>query len=169
MRKNKIQNFTWLIDKSHQQSITEINWRTKSLTKSLKIIKGLTNNQGPNQIIRSLTSKMRFFELFIKKIKTNYIRTLFAGNLSKRGWIDGLCDGSSWSRWTVMDSVIQYLMQFLLLLSSLPSTASMTDRHRHNGPSRVFVPKHFNYWNMGTGITSLNFMTNLQDGPSQTS
>ena len=29
------------------------------------------------------------------------------------------------------------LVQFLLLLSSQPSTASMTDRHRHNGPSRV--------------------------------
>ncbi|TMW96658.1 hypothetical protein EJD97_007033, partial [Solanum chilense] len=42
------------------------------------------------------------------------------------------------------------LMQFLLLLSSPPSTASMTDCHRHNGPSRV-VPKHFQllqsgYW-----------------------
>ena len=59
------------------------------------------------------------------------------------------------------------LMQFLLLLSSLPSTVSMTDRHRHNGPSRVFFSKHFNSWNLGTGITTLNFMTNLQDGPSQ--
>ena len=58
------------------------------------------------------------------------------------------------------------LVQFFLLLSSFPSTASMTDRHRHNGPSRVFVSKHFNPWNLGTGITSLNFTTNLQDGPS---
>ena len=58
------------------------------------------------------------------------------------------------------------LVQFLLLLSSFPSKASMTDRHRHNGPSRVFVPKHFNSRNVDTGITSLNFMTNLQDGPS---
>ena len=58
------------------------------------------------------------------------------------------------------------LVQFLLLLSSFPSTASMKDRHRHNSPSRVFVPKHFNSWNLGTGITSLNFTTNLQDGPS---
>ena len=58
------------------------------------------------------------------------------------------------------------LVQFLLLLSSLPSTASITDRHRHDGLSRVFVPKHLNSWNMGSGITSLNFMTNLQDGPS---
>ena len=61
------------------------------------------------------------------------------------------------------------LLQFLLLLSSPPSTTSMTDRHRHNGPSRVFIPKHFNSWNLGTGITSLNFTTNLQDGPSQAS
>ena len=60
------------------------------------------------------------------------------------------------------------LVQFLLLLSSLPSKAGMTDRHRHNGPSRVSVPKHLNSWNMGTGTTSLNFMTNLQDGPSWT-
>ena len=59
------------------------------------------------------------------------------------------------------------LLQFLLLLSSFPSTASVTDHHRHNGPSRVFVPKHFNSWNLGTRITSLNFTTNLQDGPSE--
>ena len=58
-------------------------------------------------------------------------------------------------------------MKFLLLLSSLPSTAGMTDRHRHNGSSRVFVLKHFNSWNLGTRITSLNFTTNLQDGPSE--
>ena len=58
------------------------------------------------------------------------------------------------------------LMQFLLLLSSLPSTASMTGRRRHNGPSRVCVPKHLNSWNLGTGATSLIFMTNQQDGPS---
>ena len=42
------------------------------------------------------------------------------------------------------------LVQFLLLLSSLPSTENMTDRHKNNGPSRVFVPKHKNleygYW-----------------------
>ena len=60
------------------------------------------------------------------------------------------------------------LVQFLLLLSSPLSTASMMDRHRLNGPSRAFVSKHFNSWNMGTGIASLNLMTNLQDGPSLT-
>ena len=67
--------------------------------------------------------------------------------------------GRQTSRWTI-------LVQFLLLLSSFPSTASMTDRHRHNGLSRVFVSKHFNSWNLDTGITSMNFMKNLQDGPS---
>ena len=59
------------------------------------------------------------------------------------------------------------LMQFHLLLSLLPSTAGMTDRYEHNGLSRVSVPKHLNFWNMGTGPTSLIFMTNLQDGPSR--
>ena len=56
----------------------------------------------------------------------------------------------------------------LLLLSSFPSTASVTDRHSHNVPLRVFVPKYFNSWNLGTGITSLNFKTHLHDGTSQT-
>ena len=59
------------------------------------------------------------------------------------------------------------LVQFLVLLSSPPSTAGMTSRHRHNGPSSVSVPKHFNSWNLGTRTNSLNFMTDLQDGPSQ--
>ena len=75
-------------------------------------------------------------------------------------------------RWKSLRIVVvttdPYLYNFFCCYSSLPSTASMTDRHRHNGPSRVFVPKHFQSWNLGTGITSLNFMMNLQDGPSQT-
>ena len=66
-----------------------------------------------------------------------------------------------------MDSVVPYLCNFFCCSSSLPSTASMTDHHRHNGPSRVFVPKHFNSWNLGTAITSLNFTMNLQDGQSK--
>ena len=48
------------------------------------------------------------------------------------------------------------------------TTLPPTDHHRHDGPSRFFVPKHLNSWNMGAGITSLNIMTNLQDRPSQT-
>ena len=68
-------------------------------------------------------------------------------------------DGPSWTHRLI-------LVQFLLLLSSLPSTAGMTNRHRHNGPSRVSVPKHLNSWNLGTETTSLIFMTKQQDGPS---
>ena len=33
MRKNRIQKFTWLINKNDQQSITDINWRLKILQK----------------------------------------------------------------------------------------------------------------------------------------
>ena len=58
------------------------------------------------------------------------------------------------------------LTQIHVLLSSLPSTAGMTDRHRHNGPSRVSVPKHLNSLNGVTRTTSLIFMTNQQDGTS---
>ena len=47
-------------------------------------------------------------------------------------------------------------------------TESVTDRYEHNGPSSVSIPKHLNSWNMGTGATSLIFMTNLQDRPSYT-
>ena len=46
MRKSKIQKFAWLITNNHLQESH--------------------NNQSPNQIIQSLTSKTRFFELFIK-------------------------------------------------------------------------------------------------------
>ena len=90
-------------------------------------------------MIKSLTSKMRFFELFIEN-KNLIKQGLYLLEIcQKSGWIDWHRDGSSWSRRTVMDVVVPYLMKFLLLLSSLPSTASMTDRHSHNGPSRVFV------------------------------
>ena len=58
------------------------------------------------------------------------------------------------------------LVQFLLLLSSLSSPADMTDRHRHNSPSRVSIPKHLISWNLVTRTTSLIFMTNQKDGPS---
>ena len=68
-------------------------------------------------------------------------------------------DGPSWTPFS-------YTMRFLLMLSLLPSTVGMTDHRRHNGPSRLFVSKHLNYWNLGTGNTSLIFMTNQQDGPS---
>ena len=53
------------------------------------------------------------------------------------------------------------IMQFLRLLSSLPSKASMTDRHRHNGMSRVFVQKHFTL-----GIWVLDYFSELHVEPS---
>ena len=110
--------------------------------------------------IQSLTSKMRFFELFIENknlIKQGlYLLVIIqkaAGStdlaMGRRGH-----DGPSWT-------LSSHTLQILLLLSSLPSTAGMTDRHNLNVPSRVSFPKHLNSWNMGTGTTSLNFMTNL--------
>ena len=74
--------------------------------------------------------------------------------------------------WTVTDTTDRYGLRNPTLCQTSPSSFSScttlppTDRHKHVGPSRIFVPKHLNSWNMGTGITSLNFMTNLQDGPS---
>ena len=41
--------------------------------------------------------------------------TLFVGNLLKRGWLDGPRDGLSWSRRTVMDSVVLLLLFFITL------------------------------------------------------
>ena len=126
----------------------------------------VSNNTESNNDPES-TSKMRFFELFIKNknlIKQGLYLLEICQNAA--GSTDHATDrrGHDGSSWTPSS----HTQQFLLLLSSFPSTASMTDRHRHNGPSRASVPKHFNSRNMGTRITSLNFMTNLQDGPSQT-
>ena len=153
----------------------------KSLTIQCLLIRCLTIR---SLTIRSLTSKTRFFELFIEN-KNLIKQGLYLLEICQNavGSMDLVTDrrgndGSSLSRWIVVVMTDRrghdgpswtsrpILVQFLLLLSSLPSTASMTDRHRHDGPSRVFVPKHLNSWNMGTGITSLNFMMNLQNGLS---
>ena len=89
--------------------------------------------------------------------------------LSSRIIFDKYLLGRRTTRWIVMITTDHHglrrpiLVQFLLLLSSLPSTTSMTNRHRHNCPSSVFVPKHFNSWNLGTGTNSLYFVTDLQD------
>ena len=49
----------------------------------------------------------------------------------------------------------------LLLLSSFPSTASVTDRHKHNGPSRV------SFENTSTlGIWVLDHFFDLHDEPA---
>ena len=125
----------------------------------------MSNNTESNSLrvsqSKSLTPKTRFLELFIEN-----------KNLIKQGlYLLEICQIGTGSTYLTTDRHGLHrpiLVQFLLLLSLLPSTASMTDRHRHNSPSRVFVPKHLNSWNMGTGFTSLNFMTNLHDRPSQT-
>ncbi|TMW92559.1 hypothetical protein EJD97_012868, partial [Solanum chilense] len=44
------------------------------------------------------------------------IRTVFAENMSTRGWVDEPRNGSWWSRWTVMDSVVPYLCNFSIVL-----------------------------------------------------
>ena len=41
--------------------------------------------------------KNEVFRTIYKKQKPNQRRTFFAKNLSKRGWVDGPRDGSSWS------------------------------------------------------------------------
>ena len=116
-------------------------------------------------MLQSLTSKTRFYELFIEN-----------KNLIKQGlYLLEICQNAVGSTDLAMDrhghdglswtpSSHTYAISSAALFITLD--ASMKDRHRHNGPSRVFVPKHFNSWNMDTRITSLNFMTNLQDGPS---
>ena len=58
-----------------------------------------SNNQESNP-------KNEVFRTIYKKQKPNQRRTLFTGNLSKRGWVDGPRDGSSWSRRAIMDSVV---------------------------------------------------------------
>ena len=106
---------------------------------------------------------MMFFELFIENknlIKQGlYLLEICqnaAGSTDRRGH-----DGPSWTSSSHTCAISSAAL-------FIPSMASMMDRHKHDGPSRVFVPKYFNSWNMGTGITSLNFMTNLHDGPSHT-
>ena len=80
--------------------------------------------------------------------------------------------GRRTSRWIIVVTTDHHglrrpiFVQFLLLLSSLPSTVGMTDRHTHNGSSSVYIQKLLNSWNLGTGTTSLIFMTNQQNGPS---
>ena len=78
-------------------------------------------------------------------------------------WVVGLLLWTSWWTWRTDRHGLRrpILEQFLLLLSSFPSKASMTDRHRHNGPSRVFVSKYFNSWNR-----VLDHFSELYDEPA---
>ena len=109
---------------------------------------------------------MRFFELFIKNknlIKQGlYLLEIYknaAGStdlaMNRRGH-----DRPSWT-----------LSSHTYAISS--ASLFITFDSKYDGPSQAqrsvdgLVPKHFNSWNLGTGITSLNFTTNLQDGPSE--
>ena len=56
--------------------------------------------------------------------------TLFVGNLSKRGWIDGHREELSWSRRTVMDSVVPYLCNFFCC-------SLHTLEEKYDGPSQT--------------------------------
>ena len=49
------------------------------------------------------------------------------------------------------------LVKFVLWLPSLPSTIGRTNPHRHDGPSCVFVPTHFNskIWVLGSTLWTL--------------
>ena len=58
-----------------------------------------SNNMKPNNTVSNNTEanlKNEVFQTIYKKQKPNKRRTLFAENLSKRGWVDGPRDGSSW-------------------------------------------------------------------------
>ena len=89
--------------------------------------------------------------------------TLFAGNLQKCGWIEGTRDGSSWSRRTVMDSVVPYLaIYFAALFIPLDGQydgPSQAQRSIEGLRSKTLFIENKNL---------INFMTILQDGPSQT-
>ena len=61
----------------------------------------VSNNQESNP-------QNEVFRTIYKKQKPSQRRNLFAENLSKRGWVNGPRDGSSWSRRAVMDSIVPY-------------------------------------------------------------
>ena len=70
--------------------------------------------------------------------------------MQKQGWVNGPRDGPSWSRRTVMDSVVPYIAISSAALF-IPLNVKYEERHRHNGLSRVFVSKYFNSWNLVLG------------------
>ena len=119
-----------------------------NLTKSLMIIK-MCITIRTLIMIHSLTSKTRFFKLFIEN-----------KNLIKQGlYLLEICQNAAGSTdlatdlrghdglpWTPSSHTCAISSAALFI----PSTASMMDRHKHDGPSRVSVPKYFNSWNRGT-------------------
>ena len=60
------------------------------------------------------------------------------------------------------DLFSRFEQQILFLEKLSESTEPTTDRRGG------LVPKHLEFWNLGTEIDSLNFVTKWQDGPSQT-
>ena len=81
--------------------------------------------------------------------------------MSKRGWIDGHHDGPSWTpsshTWCNFFCWSLHYPQWQVWRIITGTT------FRRGSPFQNTLIS----WNMGTGITSLNFMTYLQDGPSQ--
>ena len=67
------------------------------------------------------------------------------------------------------DLFSHFEQQILFLEKQAEATDPTTDRHGHDGPSRVSRPKtlrNSEIWVLK--IDSLNFVTKWQDGPSQT-
>ena len=64
------------------------------------------------------------------------------------------------------DLFSRFEQQILFLQKQAETTEPTMDRHGHDGPSRGSRSKHLEFWNLGTEIDSLNFMTEWQDGPS---
>ena len=70
-----------------------------------------SNSLVSNHLVPNLNNEV-LRTIYKKKQKPNQTRILIAGNLLKRVWVDGPCDGPSWSQQTVMDSIVPYLCNF---------------------------------------------------------
>ncbi|TMW81579.1 hypothetical protein EJD97_008832, partial [Solanum chilense] len=77
-------------------------------------------------------------------------RTLFALNLSKRDWVDGPGDGSSWSRRAVMDSVVPYFanssVSLFIILDGRYDGSSQAQRSVEGLRSITLELLEFWYW-----------------------
>ena len=75
---------------------------------------------------------MRFLKLFIKNKKPNKRRTLIAGNMLKRGWVNGPRGESSWSRRAIVDTIIpDFANSFVALFITLDG--------RYDGSSQALI------------------------------
>ena len=104
---------------------------------------------------------MRFFELFIEN-----------KNLIKQGlYLLEICQNAAGSTDIATDCRVHDGPSWTSLSHTCAISSAalfITLDCWYDGSSEVYVPKHLSSWNMGTGTTSLNNMTNLQDGPSWT-